>query len=247
MKVQIFVDEMTDFSPFQIACMKNLSLRSFLAGGDFNQRLTDYGCSSKEDLNWALRKFDLIEITTNYRQSLKLNFLAHRILNAETNIDTNSKQYEKCASPIWLKNASDLKKISRWIVERIAEIYKHYGIVPSIAILVNSEMEVQPLAVLLEEDGRKYNFSVEACVNGQAVGSEINIRVFDIHHIKGLEFEAVFFVSADRASKDIEIERYLYVGTTRATNYLGITTVGSNLPNILESCLDLFEENFHEY
>ena len=44
------------------------------------------------------------------------------------------------------------------------------------------------------------------------------IRVFDIKHIKGLEFEAAFFVSLDRLAllyPDL-IGNYLYVGATRA-------------------------------
>lgn len=36
--------------------------------------------------------------------------------------------------------------------------------------------------------------NVVPCYEGQFAGQNNDIRVFDIQHIKGLEFEAVFFV-----------------------------------------------------
>ncbi len=47
---QVLVDEATDFSPLQLACMAALThprLRSFFACGDFNQRLTTWGLVHK--------------------------------------------------------------------------------------------------------------------------------------------------------------------------------------------------------
>ncbi|CAK0753080.1 hypothetical protein CCP4SC76_2420001 [Gammaproteobacteria bacterium] len=58
-KNQIFVDEATDFSPIQIACMASLAhprLCSFFACGDFNQRLTTWGSRSVDDMKWVFPK-----------------------------------------------------------------------------------------------------------------------------------------------------------------------------------------------
>lgn len=52
---QILVDEATDFSPIQLACMAALAdprTESFFAIGDFNQRLTKWGSRSEEELKW---------------------------------------------------------------------------------------------------------------------------------------------------------------------------------------------------
>lgn len=53
-------------------------------------------------------------------------------------------------------------------------------------------------------------------------------RVFDIQHIKGLEFEAVFFVGIDGLAQRIPdlFQRFFYVGGTRAATYLGLTCGG---------------------
>jgi superfamily I DNA/RNA helicase len=56
-----------------------------------------------------------------------------------------------------------------------------------------------------------------------------------IQHIKGLEFEAVFFVGIDRLAERIPdlFHRFFYVGVTRAATYLDVTCEGA-LPKQLE-------------
>ena len=57
-----------------------------------------------------------------------------------------------------------------------------------------------------------------------------------MQHVKGLEFEAVFFVNVDKLAdlKPELFDRYVYVGATRAATFLGLTTTGSSLPLVLE-------------
>ena len=100
---------------------------------------------------------------------------------------------------------------------------------PSIAVFVNSEFDVEPTAKALETLLSEHNIPVMACREGQAVGQESSVRVFDIQHIKGLEFEAVFFLGVDRlAQLQPELfDKYIYVGTTRAAAYLGLACEGS--------------------
>jgi len=96
---------------------------------------------------------------------------------------------------------------------------------PSTAIFVNSESEVERVASALHVALAEQNIKVVACLNGQVMGQDNDVRVFDIQHIKGLEFEAVFFIDIDHlAEQQPELfDKYLYVGTTRAATYLGIT------------------------
>jgi superfamily I DNA/RNA helicase len=79
------------------------------------------------------------------------------------------------------------------------------------------------------------NLEAVACREGRVVGTESQIRVFDIQHIKGLEFEAVFFVGVDTLAARHEdlFEKYLFVGITRAATYLGLTC-DRTLPRVLE-------------
>ena len=62
------------------------------------------------------------------------------------------------------------------------------------------------------------------------------IRVFNVQHIKGLEFEAVFFIGIDRLAQNYPdlFGNYLYVGATRAATYLGVTCEQELPANMIE-------------
>ena len=81
--------------------------------------------------------------------------------------------------------------------------------------------------------------------NGQVMGLESDVRIFDVQHIKGLEFEAVFFVGIDRLAQNYPdvFDKYLYVGATRAATYLGLTC-NLELPPGVAALEDLFDEDW---
>src|SRR5690606_2486818 len=120
-----------------------------------------------------------------------------------------------------------------WLADRINEVEKSTGVFPTIAVFVNSEVAVQPMAEQLTP--YLTNLKAIACSEGRSLGEGTDVRVFDIRHIKGLEVDAVFLVGIARiAVEQAELfARYLYVGATRAATYLGITC-GGGLPASLE-------------
>lgn len=249
---QILVDEATDFSPIQLASMAALAnprLRSFFACGDFNQRLTTWGARSVEDLKWIFADLGIKEITVSYRQSMQLNDLARAMIREVGGTDpkVSLPNHVDCAgvAPALREHAEDIETVVNWLADRIREIESFVGQLPSIAIFVNTEDDVAPVAEALNATLSEQNIQVIACHEGQAVGQESNVRVFDIQHIKGLEFEAVFFVGIDQlAAKHPELfDKYLYVGTTRAATYLGVTCRAA-LPPIIENLRTLFTQDW---
>lgn len=228
---QILIDEATDFSPLQLACMNALAhprTRSIFVCGDFNQRLTTWGIRSLEALTWSVPRVEAREITVAYRQSRQLNDLARDIIRAVggtiQDVSLPAEVDNDVAAPLLLENSSGQGTIE-WLAARITDIVRFVQKHPSIAVFVNSETDVEPTAKALETLLVEHNIPVMACRDGQAVGQESSVRVFDIQHIKGLEFEAVFFLEVDRLSKlQPELfDKYIYVGTTRAAAYLGLT------------------------
>jgi DNA helicase IV len=101
------------------------------------------------------------------------------------------------------------------------------------------------LASDLDDVLSEHNIQCVACPSGKAMGNDNDIRVFDIQHIKGLEFEAVFFVDIDElAARNPDLfDKYLYVGATRAATYLGITC-RDDLPQKLAPLSEQFAESF---
>lgn len=229
---QILVDEATDFSPIQLSCMAALShphLRSFFACGDFNQRLTTWGARSLDELKWVFANIDIKKVTVSYRQSQQLNDLARAMIYAvggtEQEISLPANVDNVGVAPALLEHAASQELIVGWLADRIRDIERFVGQLPSTAIFVNSEQDVYPVAEAMNIALAEHNIPVVACHEGQTVGQESNVRVFDVQHIKGLEFEAVFFVGVDKLAvlHPTLFDKYLYVGSTRAATYLGVT------------------------
>ena len=55
---------------------------------------------------------------------------------------------------------------------------------------------------------------------------EKTLRIFPIDQVKGMEFEAVFFYDIDDIESTSLINKYLYVGLSRASMYLAVTSNG---------------------
>lgn len=240
---QIVVDEATDFSPIQLAAMSALGhprIRSFFACGDFNQRLTTWGARSAGDLSRMLPDLEFKEITVSYRQTRQLNEFARALIQvvggSDQSISLPDLVDSEGVAPVLLESATDSSSVVNWLADRIREIERFVNQLPSIAIFINSEESALPLAEALNTALAEQNIQVIPCLQGQAVGQDSSVRIFDIQHIKGLEFEAAFFIAIDHlANMHPELfDKYLYVGTTRAATYLGITCEGT-LPSAIEA------------
>ncbi len=249
---QILVDEATDFSPVQLACMAAMAhprLRSFFACGDFNQRLTLWGSRSDEELKWVFPDLDIKEMNVSYRQSRQLNELAKAMIYAvngkEQTISLPSEVDNEGVAPVLLESASETSVLVNWLANRIRDIDKFVGQLPSTAIFVNSEEEVSSLAQELNAVLVEHNIQVVACPQGQVMGQDNDVRVFDIQHIKGLEFESVFFIGVDRlaALHPKLYDKYLYVGMTRAATYLGVSC-DDKLPSSISGLRPMFAKDW---
>ena len=249
---QILVDEATDFSPVQLACMMELAtpgIKSFFACGDVNQSVTPWGVHSTKILDKVLPDLKIRKIEQSYRQTNLLRELSNVIASWNGEEEVNQVKSEQNASedvaPVLLENTRDTNMLAMWLAERIREIERTVRCVPSIAVLVYDETLVKELAEDLQEYLVQDNITVKACSNGEILGEDANVRIFDTRHIKGLEFEAAFFIGVDELMKkepDL-FNKYLYVGVTRSATYLGITCEG-DFPKEMEGILSYFEEKF---
>lgn len=249
---QILVDEVTDFSLIQLALMHELAhpnLHSFFVCGDFNQRLTEWGITSDRDFDWISKSFERRSVSISYRQTRKLVELASAVTALDgANQEVSLPDFNDIdgIAPVWGEGLSTVEGKARWLRARIGEIEARDNRLPSIAVLVNSEEDVEPLALELNKMLHEINYSAEACKDGKSIGSEKTIRVFDIQHIKGLEFQAAFFMDMDSLiqKKPTLFNKYLYVGATRAATYFGLTFTGEaplEMIPISEHFLDSWE------
>lgn len=249
---QILVDEATDFSPIQLACMAQLvdpRFKSFFAIGDFNQRLTIWGTRSKQELAWIFSDIDIQQVSIVYRQSRKLNEFANQLISLESETTQSSLpefMENEGVAPVLGLGLANVDQCAEWLAERIQEIERFSGAVPSIAVLVNREEHLQPLADALSRYLEDQSLRAIACPKGQALGQDTDVRIFEVQYIKGLEFEAIFFADIDvLAAQEPELfERYIYVGATRAATFLGLTCSGKTLPSSMDRVSKLLESSW---
>jgi hypothetical protein len=250
-RLQVFVDEATDFSAVQLACTIELThprLRSWFACGDLNQRITEYGVRDQSEFGWMAKTTghtaDVRQIRIAYRQSASLRELAVA-LSADSSalpLPNTEMEYQE-VSPLMLEGASG-DDVAKWIARRIVEIELALGSVPSVAVFVDGEEQIEPVVAALNVHLAPHNIGVIGCPDGRTVGDAQDVRVFNVQHIKGLEFEAVFFVAVDRLAHRLPtlFDRYLFVGVSRAATYLAITCETA-LPAGLQSVRSHFSTN----
>lgn len=235
-KPVIGIDEATDFHLLDLLCMHSLGdidVSSVTLSGDLMQRLTNVGLREWDALRLFIPKLEPKELMVSYRQSSTLLKLAKEIYQNATQKDAEYISYLDYdisePKPMLYVNADENECIG-WIAKRILEIYRAYGNnIPSIAVFLPDENDLAKFAKNLGEIDQlaDVNISIMACSNGQILGADNTVRVFSLNYIKGLEFEAVFFHHIDKvlnySSTDLMFKN-LYVGLSRATFYLGITS-----------------------
>jgi hypothetical protein len=251
LRVNICIDEVTDFSPIEIACMEKFAVPK-VGGvticGDLMQRITSRGIAEWDDLEVFSKGLIGHELAIAYRQTGRLFSIARDLFVAKTgltSIDFRSAYPIHAEDPpaLALQLASE-DDVSNWIAERVFEIFGLCGQhLPTIAILVPDGDAIDVIASRLRNLLAPAGIEVDASPTGSLLGNPSRVRVFPVTAIKGLEFEAVFYVDLDimaRLQPDL-IDKYMYVGLSRARSFLGVTcrqVFPDELSEIVEHFLD---------
>jgi hypothetical protein len=251
-KPVIGIDEATDFSIIDLIAINSFGhpeLSSITLSGDLMQRMTSEGITSWEDFTQAIPNSEVKGLQVSYRQSPTLLSLAKAIYQKSTGQAANYESYiakdEAEPKPLMFVSQDEDDKL-QWIANRILEIYRAYGnSIPSIAIFLPEENQLEGFATKLGglDTLADIGILVKACRDGQVLGDKNTVRVFSIKVIKGLEFESVFFHNIDDLqTQHLDYDlflKYLYVGLSRATFYLGLT-----LSNELSKDISFIEGSF---
>ncbi len=250
-KPVIGIDEASDFSIIDLMAINSFSnpeISSVTLSGDIMQRMTSEGITSWDDFTKLVPNSEIKDLQISYRQSPTLLALAKAIYKESTGIDATYESYierdEAEPKPLIFISENEDEKLE-WIAHRIIEINRAYGYsIPSIAIFLPEEDHLENFATKLGDLDTLADAGilVKPCRDGQVLGDKNTVRVFSVKVIKGLEFEAVFFHNIDELQKkemtNEQLLKYLYVGLSRATFYLGLT-----LSNRLSKDISFIEDS----
>lgn len=235
-KPVIAIDEATDFPLIDLLAINSFrhpSISAVTLSGDIMQRMTRDGLNSWEDFAEMVDGTEQKHLEVSYRPSPTLLSLTQLIYEHSTGAKANIRSYiaknETEPKPLLLVSKDETDKLN-WIAARIIDIYRAYSLsIPAIAIFLPDETQLDNFANQLGniEMLADVGILVKACRNGEMLGDKNTVWIFAIDKIKGLEFEAIFFHNIDDVQNqnlphDL-ILKYLYVGLSRATFYIGLT------------------------
>ncbi len=246
----IGVDEATDYTIvdyFAINSLRHYKVSSFTLTGDMMQGMRLDGIKDWMDLQKPVlfSSVEVKDLTISYRLSPKLMRLADAIyeheMEAQSPYKCKLEQDESCPEPLLLESDDEEEK-ARWIAKRVLEVKRKYSFVPSIAVFVADKNDAANLESLLIEDGRLDNNGIEVkdCSSGDNLSDQDIVRIFPLDKVKGMEFEVVFFHNIDKVKASKLISHYLYVGLSRATFFMGITTSSTDV-DTLKDIIDKFD------
>lgn len=231
----IGVDEATDYSIIDFYGIKSFghyAVRSYTLCGDTMQLMKEDGITDWNVLKHPLlfEQMDVQNLNISYRQSEELLELADKIYQEERGVKSPYECYlkgRKTPKPLWLE-LDDIEEKADWISHRVLEIVKAYGNkMPTIAVFTVDKRKAEELKDAIEECDvlNPAGIEVKVCSDNNLEG-EKTLRIFPIDQVKGMEFEAVFFYDIDDIDSSSLINKYLYVGLSRASMYLAVTSNG---------------------
>lgn len=246
----IGIDEATDYSVvdyYAISSLKHYEVSSITLTGDIMQGLKSDGITDWMNLRQPIvfKGLEVLRLTKSYRQSPKLMHLADTLY--EKTIGTPSpytcyiEHDDTCPLPLLFESDDEYEK-AKWISQRVLEVKNNYKFVPSIAVFVADSKDASKLKELIDEDGwlERSGIDVKDCSEGDNLSSQDTLRIFPLEKVKGMEFEVVFFHNIDKIKQTKLISRYLYVGLSRATFYMGVTANNSQIES-LSSIINEFD------
>lgn len=230
----IGVDEATDYSLIDFYGIKSFGhyeVCSYTLCGDIMQLMKQDGITNWNQLKHPLlfEKLEVKNLVMSYRQSKELLRLADLIYQEELKKKSPYQCYlegEETPKPLWLES-EDVDVKAQWISQRVMEITKTYTYVPTIAIFTIDKRKAEDLKEAIDEceNLEAAGIDVKVCSDNTLEG-EKTLRIFPIDQVKGMEFEAVFFYDIDDIESTSLINKYLYVGLSRASMYLAVTSNG---------------------
>ncbi|MGG2027696.1 UvrD-helicase domain-containing protein [Gottfriedia sp. S16(2024)] len=229
----VIVDEAQDFSPFQIALLKQMTIgNSFTILGDLSQAIHEYqGINTWDEFLDVFNEKEVTyyELNRSYRSTMEIIHFANEIIK-KANIPVSlANPVFRSGEKVKIQEVDHTNRI-QVIINSIQQLKKDK--MDTIAIIGRTEDECAILHSELSVAGEEISF-----IHSKQRKYEGGISVVPVYLSKGLEFDAVLLVDVD----DVHYEetkqdaKLLYVGCTRALHNLTVLYSGNKSPLIEKS------------
>lgn len=226
----VVIDEAQDFSPFQVALLKEQTRGgSFTILGDLSQGIHAYqGIWSWDEIS-SLFEADRTmyhQLDRSYRSTMEIIHFANAVLSRGGEPITPAIPVFRSGEKVrMIELSAELAKVDA-LLKAVSQLQES-GLINTIAIVGRTEQECAILHETLT--GRGLTASLIQAGQREYRGG---ISVLPVYLTKGLEFDAVLIVDADplHYEQNFQDAKLLYVGCTRALHELWLFYVGEASP-----------------
>ncbi|WP_334039050.1 UvrD-helicase domain-containing protein [Alteromonas macleodii] len=230
----LLVDEVQDLSPLEwkliFAIVKRQECGVMLVG-DNAQSIFDFkGGSTSINLAKKIRGLRTLSITVNRRSTAPIAHLANAVLRQGEDLENQQVLNDDASAPLpVLIETDDFEKAIEQVANDIRQLRKSNVNMHGIAIVVTTNNEAKKVCSILKRKQVSFFRRNKDDTDEQKSKEpmENQVTVTNVHNVKGLEFEHVYFVDP-RISKQKKPDTrraelaLVYVAITRAVRFLTI-------------------------
>jgi DNA helicase II / ATP-dependent DNA helicase PcrA len=232
----VVIDEAQDFSPFQLAVLKDLTVgNSFTILGDLSQAIYDfYGINDWNSFRELFKDIHYFELTRSYRSTMEIIHFANEVIKT-ANIPVN------LATPVFRSGESvKVVKTNDQATSVIAEVQRlQQKATKTIAIIGRTAEECATMYKHIQDAGIEANL-----IESKNFTYTGGISIVPVYLAKGLEFDAVLILNVDSLhyKQTVQDARLLYVGCTRSLHELTLFYSDEVSPLIEQMDISLYEK-----
>lgn len=226
------IDEAQDFSPFQLALIRNhVPSESFTVLGDLSQGIHDYqGIHDWEEFLslFEADKRGFFRLDRSYRSTTEIIEFANGVLTAGGMTDSLAVPVFRTGHPVEVTALPARKERLPALCRKVASLQAEGGI-GTIAVITRTAAEAEEAHAALSAHGLAVNL-----IHAGRLRYDGGLSVVPAYLAKGLEFDAVVLTDVDAAhyratTRDAKL---LYVASTRALHRLDVFYCGEASPLI---------------
>ncbi|MFC4545062.1 HelD family protein [Paenactinomyces guangxiensis] len=235
----IVIDEAQDFSPFQVAVLKeHCSSQSFTILGDLLQNIYPFqGIRRWQEILDCFpdSQSGFYQLEKSYRSTMEIIHFANEIIAPYNNAITPAKPVFRSGEPVRVTEVDDAERL-RMIGEEVRRLLDRGG-AHTVAVVARTEQGSREIFESLRSLGLEANL-----ITTRQTEYRGGLSVAPVYLIKGMEFDAVLLCDVNQQQyPDNDLSaKLLYVGCTRALHQLQLVYSGNPSPLIQRIPSDLY-------